>query len=274
MKQYLIIILLTPVLLLAATNKELYIKAKIESKDRIVKAKILIKHPMIGYEYYGDRRNPEENFISHITAMDTNKIIFDMSTSSYLRKNPGIEHEFNDMNRSNTIKYIIIDNKGNEQEFSFDIKRNNTITDLSKTTTSLKKDTAIDYKKLKPKVWKALTTKEAVTELYGLIKKPITNKIMLSGPESGYCEENIPIHISSDVDLESFAIFTDAIEHPAIAIFSIPNKSIVNFKLNVKIFKVCTDYSIIVVGKDRDGNIYRTSANGRIACADSCGGGG
>jgi len=271
----LVIFLLFPILIFATDTKYLYMKSKASSDNKVVKVKFGIKSPMLGYEYYGKRRNLEENFISHITAKVENRIVLDMSTGPYLREDPVIKYKFKDVSHSNKIDYIITDNKGYQKEYSFDIKRNNlTQIQLTKKMIPSQKDSITDYRKLKPKAWASLTIEEAVTELYGLVKNPIEDKVSLSGPEKNFCDRDIPIHISSDVDLESLAIFTDKIEQPTVAVFSISSISIIDISLSIKMYKSCTDYSVLVIGKDRDGKFYKTSTKGRIACADGCGGGG
>lgn len=266
--------LLFPLLLLATENPEQYIKTKIRTNDNITTIKFLIMHPMIGDERYNNQRDLEENYITHITARNSDKIILDISTSSYLKTNPVLQHKFMGIKQSKILKYIITDNKEHKNEYTIDTNKSRSRTTSSKVPTSFTKGTVVNYRRLKPKVWEALNIEEAITELYGIIKNPIKDKINLSGPESTYCDENIPIHISSDIDLESLAIFNDKIEHPAIAIFSIPNNSIIDFNFGIKMFKTCTDYSVVAIGKDRNGNVYKTSTKGRIACADGCGGGG
>lgn len=266
--------LLFPIILLATENPEQYIKTQISSNNNITTVKFLIRHPMIGDERYNNQRHLEENYITHITARNNDKIILDISTSSYLKTNPVLQHKFMGIKKSKILKYIITDNKEHKNEYTIDTNKSRSKATSSKVATSFKKGTIVNYRRLKPKVWEALNIEEAIAELYGMIKNPIKDKINISGPESTYCYENIPIHISSDIDLESLAIFNDKIERPAIAIFSIPNNSIIDFNFGIKMFKTCTDYSIVVIGKDRNGNVYKTSTKGRIACADACGGGG
>lgn len=265
---------------LAKEGNKPRVRAKIYSNNKTVEAKFMIKSPMIGqeyYEYYSRKHNLQEDFISHITVKYGSKIILDISTSPYVSKNPVIEHKFKDNNLSKSVEYFITDNKGRWSQSSFvihDNKRHHHSAKTSNRTKTFLPDTIVDYKKLKPKAWGLLSVEKAIFELYGVVKNPIKNKINLSSIQHHYCEQRIPVHIKSDIDLESFAIFSDQIEKPTIAVFSISKDSLIDIKIRVKIYKVCQNHTIIVVAKDRNGNFYKTSSKGQIACGDNCGGGG
>jgi sulfur-oxidizing protein SoxZ len=71
--------------------KNMKIKAK--EKDGVVSAKISIKHDMLTYEQ-AEKKGQEANFIAHITGTVGDKVVYDVSTSQFLSKNPLIKFEF------------------------------------------------------------------------------------------------------------------------------------------------------------------------------------
>ncbi len=271
-----IFFLIVPALLMASENREQYMKVKTNWDNNITTIKFMIKNSMIGDERYNYQKGLEEDYISHVTAIDidNHKKILDISTSSYMKENLIFQFKLVDVNRSKNIKYIFTDNKTRTKEFFVNTNKRRSRPVVSKDTTSPSKENVINYRKLKSKTFKSEKIDEAIKELYGVVDKPIEGKIKLSKLDTIFCEENIPIHISSDINLESLAVFNSKNKHPAIAVFTISESSIVDFKFSVQMFKTCTDYSIVVIGKDRHGNFYKTSNKGRIACADGCGGGG
>ena len=269
-------LLIFPLLLMATETREQYMKVKIKWDNNITTLKSLVKNPMIGDERWNYQKDFEEDYISHITAIDidNHKKILDISTSSYMKENLIFQFKLTDVNKSKNIKYIFTDNRGHEKVYFINTNKRRSRSFASKKTTLSSKENIINYRQRKSKVFESKEINEAIKELYPDMGKPIKEKIKLSKLDTSFCEENIPIHISSDIDLESLAVFNNQNKHPAIAIFTIRENSIIDFKFSAQMFKTCTDYSIIVVGKDRSGNFYRTSRKGRIACADGCGGGG
>jgi len=66
------------------------IKVKAKLKNGVIKVKAMAKHEMTTYNIAekktGDRENA--NFITHINGTINGKMVFDMSTSQFLSKNP------------------------------------------------------------------------------------------------------------------------------------------------------------------------------------------
>jgi len=266
--------LLLPVLLLATPNDKL--KLQITHDNNITYLKFRAKSPMIGEERYNNQKGLEKDFISDVSIIDTqrDKKILDISTSSYFT-HPMVKFKYIDMHRPKDIKLIIANNKGTQNHYNATTnKRKSQYLTPFKTTVSHAKVKKTNYRKQHSHVFKSRSINEAINTLYGTVKDPIENKIKLSLQEHNYCDELIPINISSDVNLESFAIFNDKNRYPTIAIFSLDKTKMINLKFNARMFKSCTDYSIVVVGKDNLGNFYKASKKARIACADGCGGGG
>ncbi len=269
--------LLFPILLLATPNDKDKIKFKITHDDKITYIKLGMKSPMIGEERYNNQKGLEKDFISHISIIDKQKDmkILDISTSSYLSQYPMVKFKYINMNKPEDIKLIIVNNKGTQNHYNATAnKRKNQYLTPFKTIISRAKVKKTNYRKQHSEVFKSRSINEAINTLYGTVKDPIENIIKLSLQEHNFCDELIPINISSDVNLKSFVIFNDKNRYPTIAVFSLDDTKMTNLKFNSRMFKTCTDYSIVVVGKDNKGNFYKASKKARVACADGCGGGG
>jgi len=73
--------------------QEVKMKIKAKEKDGVVKAKVAISHDMLTY-MQAEKKGLEANFISHITAMVGDKVVYDISTSQFLSKNPLVKFSF------------------------------------------------------------------------------------------------------------------------------------------------------------------------------------
>jgi len=268
--------LLLQVLLLATPNDKDQLKLKITQDNNITYLKFMVNSPMIGEERYNNQKGLEQDFISDVSIIDTerDKKILDISTSSYFT-HPMVKFKYIDIHRPKDIKLIITNNKGTQNHYNVIAnKRKNQYLTPFKTIVSHSKIKKTDYRKQYSYVFKSRSINEAINTLYGTVKNPIENKIKLTLQEHNYCDELIPINISADVNLESLAIFNDKNRYPTIAVFSLDKTKMINLKFNTRMFKSCIDYSIVVVGKDSLGNFYKASEKARVACADACGGGG
>ncbi len=68
-------------------------KIKAKAKNGIVKAKVMIKHDMLTYDQ-AKKKGKEANFITHIIAKVGDRVVYDMSTSQFLSKDPLIKFKF------------------------------------------------------------------------------------------------------------------------------------------------------------------------------------
>jgi len=68
-------------------------KIKAKAKDGIVKVKVMIKHAMMTYDQ-AKKKGMEANFITHISAKVGDKVVYDMSTSQFLSKDPLVKFKF------------------------------------------------------------------------------------------------------------------------------------------------------------------------------------
>jgi len=79
----------------AATATPTKVKMKIKAKEKkgVVKAKVSISHDMLTYDQ-AKKKGKEANFITHITATANDRVVYDVSTSQFLSKNPLIKFSF------------------------------------------------------------------------------------------------------------------------------------------------------------------------------------
>jgi len=96
-------------------------KIKAKEKDGIVKVKTLIKHPMLTYDQ-AKKKGVEANFITHITAKVGDKIVYDVSTSQFLSKNPMIKFKFKGAKKGDELTISWVDLSGKTVSESKKIK--------------------------------------------------------------------------------------------------------------------------------------------------------
>ena len=98
-------------------------KIKAKAKNGIVSVKTLVQHEMTTYNQAekktGDRNNA--NFITHISATVNGKLVFDISTSQFLSKNPIFKFKFKG-NKGDTISMTWTDKNGNTETDTSKIK--------------------------------------------------------------------------------------------------------------------------------------------------------
>jgi sulfur-oxidizing protein SoxZ len=68
-------------------------KIKAKAKNGVVKAKVMIPHPMLTYDQ-AKKKGKEANFITHVTGKVGDTVVYDASTSQFLSKNPLFKFEF------------------------------------------------------------------------------------------------------------------------------------------------------------------------------------
>lgn len=68
-------------------------KIKANAKGEEISAKVMMKHDMLTYDQ-AKKKGKEANFITHITAKVGGTVVYDMSTSQFLSKNPLVKFKF------------------------------------------------------------------------------------------------------------------------------------------------------------------------------------
>jgi len=221
-----------------------YIKVKAVEEDGNIRTKI-------GYKKTKEKSTKEE-YISHVTAKVGDTIIFDMSMSSVIAENPHIQFKFDKNIDGDTVDVIITDNKGKSYEGRG--KKFNHITDNKLGKNKIIRFSEIDFKKTYPRVWDEANLTKAITKFYGT-QKFINENILVCAPNHWAMRGfNVPVQIKSSIDLESIAIFGSGNDLATIAVISIPNHSIIDYSFRINLKR---KGKIVVVGKGRDGKLYK-----------------
>jgi len=256
MNRYLTILLLLSIQLFALKED---IKVSIKIDNNIVNVKALFRSKMYGPKYIDKlyeknyiKTKIEPEYITRIIALVSEKIVYDIQTTPNISKNPYIKFQFKDNKEDETIKFITIDNKRNQKSKCYKIHQRNTSVKCESTTKHL----SLGSKQIKSKILKANTPEKAIKELYGKTNY-IKDKIDIKMPSLSEDLGKVQITIQSAIDLESIAVFNNSNPSSTIAIFSVPPDGIINYFLKARMARVC-HINITVVGKDRNGNIYKT----------------
>lgn len=95
------------------------IKAKI--KGDVVEVKVQAEHEMLTYDA-AEKKGQKANFITYMTAKVKDKIVFEMSSSQFLSKNPIIKFSFKGAAKGDKIEMTWIDLLGNTVTSDADIR--------------------------------------------------------------------------------------------------------------------------------------------------------
>ncbi len=99
-------------------------KIKAKLKSDIVKVKALAKHEMTTYDQAKKKsgNSDDANFITRLTASVNGKIVYEVSTSQFLSKNPIIKFQFKGAAKGDTLEMTWVDRKGNTKTDTTKIK--------------------------------------------------------------------------------------------------------------------------------------------------------
>jgi len=240
-------------LLLSSVNYLFNIRANATIENNYIKTKIQLRKSIKGRDYlptdeennrkfkeYTEGKNLYSEYITYVLAIVNNQTIFNLEMSKNFAENPVIKFKFNSMKNARRIEIITINNNG--------LKRRQEVPIFQSKTTRITSPVILEESKVK----------DAVEKLSASAENSIKEKINLIIPEPFIsCQSAIPIHITSNIDLESIAIFTDKTPNPVVAIFSNPSNGIIDYKFNIQIHNE-GDSLFTVIGKGRDGKIYKT----------------
>ncbi|WP_121628002.1 thiosulfate oxidation carrier complex protein SoxZ [Poseidonibacter antarcticus] len=99
--------------------KKTRIKAKL--KKDIITVKAMANHPMLSY-IEAKNAKKEANFITYMVAKVNDKIVYEVSTSQFLSKNPYIKFKFKGAAKGDLVEITWTDLKGTTQVSSAKIK--------------------------------------------------------------------------------------------------------------------------------------------------------
>jgi len=86
-------------------------KVKAKLKGAIVKVKVMFKSPMVGKEE-AEKKKVKPEFITKIIAKHNKKIVYEVSTSPFISKNPLFKFEFKGGAKGDALEMIATDNNG------------------------------------------------------------------------------------------------------------------------------------------------------------------
>jgi sulfur-oxidizing protein SoxZ len=95
------------------------IKAKL--KSGVVTVKALAKHPMIGHTE-AKKKKVKVNFITHLSAKVGGKVVYELSSSQFISKNPYFKFKFKGASAGNEIVITWKDSSGKEKVSKAKIK--------------------------------------------------------------------------------------------------------------------------------------------------------
>lgn len=233
-------------------DKPTGMKLKSMQKGDDLRVKFIIKNPMLTEEQ-ATKKRINVDFIEHITLRVGERIVFDMSNSAYISRNPMIKVTTTNFTTDENVTLTITDNHRKKESKSTTIKVASPFNTQKKVW---EKGEVRDYRKTNPALWRARTVTDAAEILYGDVAYHEGNfKITLPkvASNSGY----VNIKIQSDLDLESMALLTNANPHSTVAVFSIPKGTKVDYDLRIKAKNYVEPY-VVIIAKGRDGKFYKS----------------
>ncbi|PHS34705.1 MAG: thiosulfate oxidation carrier complex protein SoxZ [Sulfurovum sp.] len=87
-------------------------KIKAKLKGDIVNVKVMAKHNMLTYDQ-AKKKGVDANFITHFSAKVGDKVVYDVSTSQFLSKNPMFKFKFRGAAKGEKVVITWVDLKGN-----------------------------------------------------------------------------------------------------------------------------------------------------------------
>jgi len=96
-------------------------RIKAKEKKGITTVKVMAKHPMMSYDE-AKKKKKEANFIINMNAKVDSQIVYEVSTSQFLSKNPYMKFKFKGENKGKKLVMTWTDLKGKSKSGSKKIK--------------------------------------------------------------------------------------------------------------------------------------------------------
>lgn len=113
---------------------------------------------------------------------------------------------------------------------------------------------------------KSHTVDDAMTELFGTSKTTV-GKVKLKAPDIAENGAVVPLHISSELAGKTVAVFQDANPESLVAVFTVPNNGLIDYKLRIKLAKTGTVTAVV-----QDGDTLFSASKMVKVTAGGCGG--
>ncbi len=97
-------------------------KTKIKAKEKkgIVTVKALTKHPMLSHQE-AKRAKKEPNWITYLVAKNNGNVVYEVSTSQFLSKNPYLKFQYKGT-KGDELEISWVDLKGNKDTSTSKVK--------------------------------------------------------------------------------------------------------------------------------------------------------
>jgi len=112
---------------------------------------------------------------------------------------------------------------------------------------------AVNFREAKPKAWEIEKSVDAIKGMFGDGELKTTDKIKFTAPKLAENGGSIPITLSSDLDIETIALFQDANPRAATVVFSVPEGQKVDYSFRIKMRQTAL---VTIVAKAKDGTLY------------------
>ena len=86
-------------------------KLKAKMKKDITKVKVMFKSPMAGPEE-AEKKKIKPEFIAHIVGKVGGNIVYEVSTSGFISKNPLFKFQFKGAKKGDMLEMTVTDNNG------------------------------------------------------------------------------------------------------------------------------------------------------------------
>ena len=96
-------------------------RIKAKEKKGITTVKVMAKHPMMSYDE-AKKKKKEANFIINMNAKVDSEVVYEVSTSQFLSKNPYMKFKFKGSNKGKKVVMTWSDLKGKSKTGSKKIK--------------------------------------------------------------------------------------------------------------------------------------------------------
>ncbi len=122
---------------------------------------------------------------------------------------------------------------------------------------------ALDYRAEKPAAWTAKTVDAAIKALYGDVKLIESKDIMLKMPKVTTSGSQVPVTITTSIDAKTVSLFQNSNPESAVAVWTVPENGIIDYKLKLKIktLESGSPSVVTVVVQGKDGALYTTHAS-------------
>jgi len=128
---------------------------------------------------------------------------------------------------------------------------------------------AIDFRKTKTSAFEganATTVENSMKELFGTSTTTV-GKVKLKAPDIAENGAVVPLQVSSDLAGKTVAVFQDANPESLVAVFTVPENGIIDYKLRIKLAKTGTVTAVV-----QDGTTLFSASKMVKVTAGGCGG--